>query len=183
VSGKRKDLTLSIVMGVLVVFALYYFLIRPQRSTLDTARAQRQDVEQTLSAAQRELVTPSPTAAGAEPADASGIAIPAEPRLAELLRQLQTIGQESGVTQQSVSPSPLGANPSGAGGSLQITISASGTHSAVAMYLQKIRDLERLAVIEQVGVDTAPGASTDHVQLSLRVFTQQGPVAMTAAAP
>lgn len=181
-NGKRKDLMMSIAMGLLVVFALYQFLIKPQRAQLASVRSERDNLAQTLTQVQGELVTPVSTVP-ADAGSAQAVEVPAEPGLPDLLRMLQTIGQETGMVQQSVSPSSLGANPSGPGGSLQITIGASGSHAAVAVYLQRIRDLERLMVIEQVGLDSPGGDSIDHVQLVLRVFSQQAPPDPAAAVP
>lgn len=173
-NGKRKDIMMSIAMGLLVVFALYQFLMKPQRAQLASVRNERDNLQQTLTQVQGELVTPAATVP-VDAGSAQAVQVPAQPGLADLLRMLQTIGQDTGMVQQSVSPSSLGANPSGPGGSLQITIGASGPHAAVAVYLQRIRDLERLAVIEQIGVDSPGGDSIGHVQLVLRVFSQQAP--------
>jgi Tfp pilus assembly protein PilO len=181
-NGKRKDLMMSIAMCLLVVFALYQFLVKPQRAQLASVRAERMNLEQTLTQVQSDLVTTGSVAPVDAASSPGAVEVPIEAGLADLLRLLQTIGQDTGMVQQSVSPSSLGANPSGVGGSLQITISASGPHSAVAMYLQRIRDLERLMVIEQVGVESPGGGSVDQVQLVLRAFTQQAPSQTDVAA-
>lgn len=181
-NGKRKDLMMSIAMALLVVFALYQFLIKPQRAQLASVRSDRDNLEQALAQVQGDLgatASTVPVDAGSAPA---AVEVPTEPGLADLLRLLQAIGAETGMAQQSVSPGSLGANPSGPGGSMQITIAASGPHAAVAMYLQRIRDLDRLMVIEQVGVESPAGDSVDHVQLVLRVFSQRAPVAPDGAA-
>lgn len=183
-NNRRKDLVLLGFMGALVVFAAFYFLIRPQRAERASIRDQRQSVEQTLSET-RAVLTPAQASADevATDNDALTDAVPAEPRLAELLRQLQAIGHDTGILQQSISPSPLAQNPSGPGGSLQISVTASGSHDAMSVYLQQIRDLPRLTIIEQIGVDSPQDDAVEHLQLSIRVFTQGAPIDVTAATP
>jgi len=173
----RKDVTMMSLMGALVLFAAYYFVLKPQGSELSAARGDRQNVEQAISDAALALQRPLDTVAG-QPAggsDALGVAIPADPAMPTLLRQLQAVAVETGVLQGSISPSTLGDNPSGPGGSLQITIAATGSHDAALAYIQRLRDLDRLFVIEQIGISVgADGA--EQLQISARVFTLHGPV-------
>ena len=164
-------------MGALVLFAAYYFVLKPQSSELSAARGDRQTVEQAISDAALTLQRPLDTVAG-QPAggsDALGVEIPVDPAVPTLLRQLQAVAVETGVLQGSISPSTLGDNPSGPGGSLQITIAATGSHDAALAYIQRLRDLDRLFVIEQIGISVgADGA--EQLQISARVFTLHGPV-------
>ena len=126
-------------------------------------------------------------------------AVPSTPELATLLRQLQAIATETNMVVGSITPSPLTANPAGPGGSVQISIGASGSREATDTYLGRLRDLERLLVIEQLSVqergavaeetaaavDATGSAGTVveipevQVQLTMRVFTLTGPVVPT----
>jgi Tfp pilus assembly protein PilO len=184
----RKDVTLMFVIGALMLFAAYNFLIKPQGTELSDARSQRAGVEQSLSDAQLALVAPPTTVAGQPVVDAGALslAIPADPAISTLLRQLQGIAAETGVLQGSISPSPLSANSDGPGGSLQIAIAASGPHDAAQAYLLRLRDLERLFVIDQIGISIQPADGTEQLQISARVFTQEPPpsaVVVAAGAP
>ena len=121
--------------------------------------------------------------------------MPSAPELATLLRQLQAIATETNMVMGSMTPSPLTANPAGPGGSVQISVGAAGSREAADTYLGRLRDLERLLVIEQLSVQeragaVAPDTAVDaagtasavveipevQVQLTMRVFTLAGPV-------
>jgi Tfp pilus assembly protein PilO len=173
----RKDVTLMYVIGALLLFAAYNFLIKPQGAELSDARSQRAGVEQSVSDAELALVAPSTTVEGQPAVDpgALSLAIPTDPAISTLLRQLQAIAAETGVLQGSISPSPLSANSVGPGGSLQIAITASGPHDATQAYLLRLRDLERLFVIDQISISIQPADGTEQLQISARVFTQQPP--------
>jgi Tfp pilus assembly protein PilO len=178
----RKDVTMMIVIGVLLVFATYNFVFRPQSNDLSAARAELQRVEQKISDAQLVLQEPVDTsAAGADPG-ATPAAVPEDPAVSQLLRQLQAAADQSGVTLAAINPEPLGSNPMGPGGSVQIAITASGPHESVRAYVAALRDLDRLLVIEgfadNVQIDVVDQtAPSDQLQLAVRVFTLQAPPA------
>ena len=77
--------------------------------------------------------------------------------MAQLLRQLQAVADQTGVTLAAIIPTPLGENPSGPGVRWQVSITASGPHAAVRAYLAALRDLERLLVIEQIADNSPAG--------------------------
>jgi type II secretory pathway pseudopilin PulG len=175
----RKDVSMMIVIGVLLVFAMYNFLFRPQGTELSSARSQHQSIEQKIADAQRVLQAPVDTAAtGSDPA-AKPSAVPEDPAVSQLLRQLQTAADQTGVTLAAINPAPLGANPQGPGGSVQIAITASGPHESIRAYVAALRDLDRLLVVEGFGDDVQPAADqavqTDQLQLAVRVFTLRAP--------
>ena len=168
-----KDKVMLIAIGVMVLFAAYNFLIRPQGSELDAVREERTAVEQGVTDAELQLLAPPDTSGAPSGDDAGAIdrAIPADPAIATLLRQLQAVAADTGMLHGSISPSPAGDNPAGPGGSVQVAISATGTHDATLAYVQRLRDLERLFVIEQIAIDVQPD-TTESVQISGRVFTR-----------
>ena len=107
-------------------------------------------------------------------------AVPDDPAMAQLLRQLQAVADQTGVTLAAVDPTRLSENPSGPGGSLAVSITASGPHASVRAYLAALRDLERLLVIEQIADNIQLATAeqpqqSDQIQLSVRVFTLQQP--------
>lgn len=175
-SRSRKDNTMLGAMGVLVVFAAYNFLIKPQNAELSAIRDERTAVEQSVADADLALRRPPDVADLPVGIDAGALAaaIPADPAIATLLRQLQQIASETGTLQGSISPTAVAPNPAGPGGSLQVAITASGSHEATLAYLQRLRDLERLVVIEQIAINVQPDA-TEQLQIAARVFTQQPP--------
>ena len=184
----RKDVAMMAVMGVLLLFAAYNFVVKPQQSELSAVRDDRAQVEQNISDARLKLQAPVDTSgavAGDEPGSAFP-AVPSDPAMAELLRQLQAVAESSGVALASLAPTPLSPNPNGQGGSLQISITASGPHASVQAYLEALRNLPRLLVIEQVGVTVQPAAldgtpESDQLQLAARVFTLRPPAGTRVA--
>ena len=129
----RKDATMVIAMGVLLLFAVYNFVIRPQGSDLSAVRDERITTEQRV----RSRVG-SPGSArhvgksvGGRPRRPHGV-VPADPAVAELLRQLQAIARRRAWRTARSLHRPGGANPNGPGGSLQIGITASGSHESIA---------------------------------------------------
>jgi Tfp pilus assembly protein PilO len=168
-----KDKAMLSAMGVLVLFAAYNFLIRPQGAELSSVRDERANVEQRVSAAEVDLQAQPDSDQGQPSADVAALelAIPTDPAIATLLRELQAIASETGMSHASISPSPVGPNPAGPGGSLQIAIIASGSHDATLAYVQRLRDLERLVVVEQLAIDVQQDA-TEQLQISARVFTR-----------
>ena len=180
----RKDIVMMFAMGALLVFAVFNFVFKPQRSDLSGARSELQRVEQDISDAQLTLKAPvTPTA---DTGKASSTAIPENPEISDLLRQLQVIAEASGVTVGSIGPNPLTINPNGPGGSLTFAINASGPHEAVLAFVQQLRDMDRLTVVEQVGIVRQPATDTspqlDQLQLTVRVFTQLPPAIAPLAA-
>lgn len=186
----RKDVAMMAVMGVLLLFAAYNFVFKPQQSELSGARDNRAQAEQSISDAQLALQAPidsSNAVPSADPA-AAPLAIPSGSAITDLLRQLQAVADSTGVALASVSPTPLAENPSGPGGSMQISITASGPHTSVQAYLEALRTMPRLLVIEQIGITTQPALSdgtpqADQLELSARVFTLRPPPGAPVAIP
>jgi Tfp pilus assembly protein PilO len=184
----RKDVAMMIVMGVLLLFAAYNFVFKPQQSNLSGARDDRASAEQSVADAQLDLQAPATTLVtvpSGDPSTASA-AIPTSPNIPELLRQLQAVADTTGVVLASVSPTPLSSNPAGPGGSMQVAISASGPHASVQAYLDALRTMPRLLVIEQVSIAMQPAAAdgtppSDQLQLAARVFTLRPPAGTPVA--
>ena len=198
-----KNAKMPVVLGGLAVVAGYVMIWRPQSSSIAEARQDRRQAEQQLVELQR---VGTATTVVVEAADGSKrqlllTAVPSAPELATLLRQLQAIATETNMVMGSMTPSPLTANPAGPGGSVQISIGAAGSREAADTYLGRLRDLERLLVIEQLSVEergavAEEAAAVDatgsagtvveipevQVQLTMRVFTLTGPVVPTAPA-
>ena len=186
----RKDVAMMAVMGVLLLFAAYNFVFKPQQSELSGARDDRAVAEQSVSDAQLSLQAPVDSSNAVPRADpaAAQLAIPSDTAITDLLRQLQAVADSTGVALASVSPNPLAENPSGPGGSMQISITASGPHASVQAYLDALRTMPRLLVIEQIGIATQPAGAdgtqqSDQLQLSARVFTLQPPAGAPVVDP
>jgi Tfp pilus assembly protein PilO len=186
----RKDVVMMGVMAVLLLFAVFNFVFKPQQSKLSSVRDDVARVEQNISDAQLMLLAPTDTSNALPPDDAGStlLAIPSDPAMPALLRQLQATADSAGVALASVSPTPLAENPNGPGGSMQISISASGPHASVQAYLEALRGMPRLIVIEQIGITMQPAAAegtpqVDQLQLSARVFTMRPSAGAPVATP
>jgi Tfp pilus assembly protein PilO len=190
--GARSNGKLLVLLGVLVVGAVYLLVWRPRAAELSDARSERDDMAQelaTLQATPTTTTVPAATPTAAHPAaDSLAAAVPDQPALAELLRQFQTIAVGTGVTQESVSPSPVQAIAAGApGSSLGVEISVSGPKPALYDYLHRLAALDRLFVVDKMTIepktsDAAPAttngsAPTDsfHLDVSGRAFTAAAP--------
>jgi len=181
-----KDARMAVVLGGLAAVAGYVMIWRPQSGSLGEAQEKRRDAEEELVRIQDSATTTTVVVT-----DGSGdivlVAVPSHPQLSTLLRQLEAIARETGTTVTSMTPAPLGTNPAGPGGSVQISIGASGSRVSTDAYLGRLRDLERLLVIEQVGLQersaTAPAPAEDApeipevtLQLTIRAYTADPPV-------
>lgn len=173
-------------LGVLVIAAMYLLVIKPQGAELSAIRDEAATAQQGLDDALLVLSQLGREAGGdasADPQDvALSAAVPSNPELSQLLRHLQTIATDTGVTHDSVSPTTPVPNPAGPGGSIPLTINASGARDAIDLYLGRIRDLERMLIIEQVSTLTPPGEAVGtRLQLTVRAFTTATPVTAPAA--
>jgi Tfp pilus assembly protein PilO len=175
-----KDSKMLIAIVALVLFAGYYFLIRPQAAAVAQARVDRAAVEQSVTDLQVLLERAGGESDGAETSaadvDALAAAIPPDDELADLLRQLDAIAGTSGMVHSSISPSPAGPNPLGPGGSIQIAITATGSHDGARAYLTQLVSMRRLVLIEQIGLHVQPGGAEAQLQLAIRVFTTAAPI-------
>jgi len=181
-SDTRQSVLMVGFVSMLVAGLAYVTVWRPQAANLASASDDLAAAEAQLAA-----VPPpsSPSAAGTpggeiETGAALEAAVPADPQLADLLRQLDTVATNSGVVATAVAPSRLSLDPNGAlTGS--ISISVSGPRPAAVAYLAGLAGLPRLVVVEQVSLqDAASEATPDLVQLTLtaKVFATA-----TATAP
>lgn len=144
-------------IGVLAAVASWFMLIRPQSTELAAVKADHKAAETQLARATTPTTT-SKAAAAAAAAAASNrktveAAVPPEIRLAEVLRQLDSVSRSAGVRQSTVTPAETSALPAGSTGSYaQITVAATGSRAAIESYLQQLTTIDRLFVAEQVAV-------------------------------
>lgn len=170
-------------LGLLVIAAVYMMLIKPQGAELSAARDEAANARIHVDDALVMLARARPDTSADESSDVQELAldraVPPSPEQSELLRQLQTIADDTGVAYASVSPTLPGPNPAGPGGSAPLTINASGPGEAIDAYLGRIRDLERLLVIETVSTLSQSGVT--QLQLTIRAFHTAGQPPVPAA--
>jgi hypothetical protein len=161
-------------LGVLVLALFFFAVWRPRAAQVSDIRHDRDTQQQELATLQAAAAA-KPT--GDDPATkALAAAIPPQPELAQLLRQLQTIATETGTDQKTVSPAAPVASSAG-GSSVQLVISTSGPRAGVYGYLHRLGALERLLVVDKVSISVPPadpalpGADLLNADITARVFT------------
>jgi Tfp pilus assembly protein PilO len=177
--SRREVALMSAVVGLLA-FAVYNFAFKPQGKELATARSELHAVEQQIGVVNAELNAPVETM----PTIGNGLspaAIPEDPAIPQLLRQLQDLADPRRVTLETITPSQLEENPNGPGGSLTLEVTVSGSHDGNEGFVEGLRDLERLLVVEKIAVIPAlpvAGQPTppEQLQLTIRVYTLRAPV-------
>jgi Tfp pilus assembly protein PilO len=193
--AKRSNRTLLVVLGALAIVVVYLLVWRPRAAELSDVRGERDTMTQQLAALQ---ASPPGTSAGASSGTSSATtgppvvsalakAIPDHPELAELLRQFQSVALDTGVSQSSVSPSPLQPTGAGPGSTVTVDISVSGPRPALYEYLRRLARLDRLFVVDKMTLapagSDASATSTDvsvpadgfHLDVSGRAFTTTAP--------
>ena len=142
---------LLVAIGLLVVVAGYLMVVRPQGSRLGEVRDERASTEQQVTVARQQAANTPTTVASSEPT-AADLAVPADPALPSVLRQLQAVAGESGLRHTTVTPSPPAQITGLPGGSVQLTIEASGPRAGAYVYLNRLATLPRLIVVEQMAI-------------------------------
>jgi len=174
VQVKTKNL-LVIAIAALLVLALWYrVLYAPMAHSASKDRQSAKDNEASAQTLRSQLSSGSIKKNGTNgDASASALtaAIPSDPALADFLRKVDTIRASSGVTLQTIAPSP----PTFAGSveSVNLAITVQGTYDQVTQYERELMALPRLVVTDQVSISTGgsttsasgstSGAPTGHV--------------------
>jgi Tfp pilus assembly protein PilO len=180
----------AIMFAVLVPVAGYVMLWRPQATKLDEAGTERAFLQVALAEAQDELNAAKevPVVVAEDPAAVPFlVAVPATVELPSLLRTLDAMAVESGLAMSSITPALPAVQPSGPGESVLITISGSGAKESVYAFIDRVRTLDRLLVVEQTDLtEVAEGAEGEpagglQLQLSLRAFSAAIPVVVPGA--
>lgn len=189
-ANPSKNGRTTVLLGVLVVVAGYVVVWRPQANDLGDARDRRAAAEASLSRARAELLALEGLDA-AVALDATGDAlrraVPATPELATLLRDLDALGERTGLEISTITPSPPVPDAGGAGQSVRITLTGGGSRASVYGYLAGLQSLERLIVVEQVDLSDTEGDDGEQsgvqVQLDLLAFVSITPAAAEADTP
>ncbi len=192
---KRPNPVLLAVLGVAVLLAAYLLLWKPRADDIATAQGERDELVSELALVRANTPRTPPTTDAVADA-ASAAAVPASPDLANLLRQLKTIGSTVGVNITAITPTPVAGLGSVAGGAVTVALTGSGSKDAVNAYVTQLSTMPRLFVIDQLaiggdasgsGPDAVTATSTGTISLTIngRVFTTQagGSTTATTTAP
>lgn len=183
----RKDLAMMAVIGGLLAFAVFNFVFKPQGKELSSTRSDLRSVESQISEAEADLLAPLETTPVAD----DGVlarAIPEDPAFTQLLRQLEGLADQTNVTLETITPGQLEANPNGPGGSMVLEITASGSHDANEVFVNGLKSVERLLVIDRIALIpplpvVGQPIEPEQLQLSVRAFALRAPVEPVTETP
>ena len=178
---KTKNLAVAALIVVLVLLGWYrlaYSSMASQVSKANDATQEANTRAKTLETSVRAL-TPTPKEKAAQQASqrALGAAIPPSPALSTFLRQTDAIQAASGVTFQSITPSP--PTMSDGASTISVSINIQGSYSQVTDYLDRLMKLPRLVQVDNVSYTAAAAASATNGQATTggptgEVFAGQG---------
>jgi Tfp pilus assembly protein PilO len=165
----RRGMLIGIIGGALLLIVAWYFLLfaptsndlNDTRDEVTAAERQQQELENSI----RRLKELSANQTQQE-ADLRTLraAIPPTPDLGAFILQANEIATASGIDWLSISPSPPAANTSGANSTIALSIQVDGGFFQVLDYLNRLEDLDRLVIVDDVSVSSggegAGGTST-----------------------
>jgi Tfp pilus assembly protein PilO len=117
-------------------------------------------------------------------------AVPSTPDLANFILQANDIATQAGVDWLQVAPSPPVAGAAGAPTTINVTMQLEGGFFQVFDYLNRLEDMQRLVLVDNVdlsskGGDQTSGAVTSDPTLTMsitgRMFTRAAPPAAASA--
>ena len=162
---KTKNLTMSVLVGVLSLALWWTMLLKPTRAKASKVKAETAIEQSKLAPLQAQLNQARADAAHAAEFKAQlqslQLAMPNSPALATFIRDANAIADQSGVAWQSVTHAP--PTPSNDGSSsIAVGIQIKGTYPQVIDYLTRLAALQRLVVVDNLALSTAgtTGAQT-----------------------
>jgi Tfp pilus assembly protein PilO len=190
---QTRKIVLGAVGAVLALFALWFFLLwGPQGGKLVDAQ-EREDAAATTNA---ELVLRRDRLAAAQeeaPALQAKVetlrtAVPDDPQLAQFILAANDAASASGVDFLSISPTPPTASVDPTlPASVNLGITVDGGYFQVLDYLNRLSDLDRIVVVDTLGLAPAGGEDGGPVGLSVsvtaRMFTTGTPDGLPGALP
>ncbi len=185
---KRNVLIAGAVGLVVVILAWYFIIYSPIGDDLSAAetsnaseQAKTQDLQNTLARLAAQSKNSTRQEALLRKFDQ---AIPQKSNLAEFIIQLSKLETSSGITFQSIAPSPPAA--SGSSSVIALSINIKGSFFQVKNYLSQLERLERLVIVDGVSIaaggdsSSSTGSSASDttaltVSLTGRMFTRAAP--------
>ena len=156
----RRSLAVTALIVFLTVVLWYQFVYSPMESDASNAKNATQSAEQDAARYEKQLAATNTNAKAAEDHKVAltelQSAIPQNPGITDLLRATDQIRVATGVTFQSIVPSPPTAQS--APGTISLTIGVQGTYQQVMSYLDQLMQMRRLVVVDNVAVSVASSA-------------------------
>jgi type IV pilus assembly protein PilO len=184
---KSRTIMVSVLAAVAIIVVWWMFLYSPARSDaskvnddVNTAKEESRSLEtQVKQVHDLERHAPEIKAQVERLRDA----VPQQPELASFIDQANQIATDAGVDWASISPT----DPSTAtnAGEIQLQITVNGGYYEVLDYLNRLDNLPRLVVVDQISVTAAADAGTGTQKLTAaltaRMFTQGSAAAAAGA--
>jgi Tfp pilus assembly protein PilO len=179
---KSRTVTISILVAVLIVGVWWMFLFSPVRGDagkvddeIETAKSETRALE-TQAKQLEDLERRAPEIEAN--LDRLREAVPAEPELASFIDLANQLGVDTGVRWVSVAPAEPATT--GQAGTIQLTIEVEGGYFQVLDYLNRLENLPRLVVVDQLSLSASEsdeeGASAGAPQLlaslTARMFSE-----------
>jgi Tfp pilus assembly protein PilO len=193
-SVRPRLVAIGTVAAVLVALVWYLLLWSPRSAAYNKAHSEVTESEaaiQSLQAQIQQLQAQAKGGSGASNArqTVEAAAIPPEANLAQLIDQINTAANSSGVTFISITPSQPAAPTASSGGAsvINVGINTSGGYYQIVDFINRLDSLPRLMVVN--GVTMAAGSGTGGsgpsgsqlaVTLSTEVFTTASPAGATS---
>ena len=189
---KRNALIAGAVGLVVVILAWYFIIYSPIGDDLSAAetstaseQAKTQDLQNTLTRLAAQSKNSTRQEALLRKFDQ---AIPQKSNLAEFIIELSKLETSSGITFQSITPSPPAAG--GSSSVIALSINIKGSFFQVKNYLSQLERLERLVIVDGVNISAGGGSSASStgssvsdttgltVTLTGRMFTRAAPASV-----
>lgn len=187
--ANRRALIIGVAAALVVLLLWWVLLWNPQRDKISEARDRRTAAEQqvaqlrvTLSRLQELSRT---EALKRSQIEALRVAIPDQPNLGLFILDLNEAADRAGIDFLSVTPSPpTGGNGQATPSSMNLAISITGGYFQVLDFVNRLTDLPRIVVIDNLAVTAGEGTDLT-VAITGRTFTTAvpGAVAPTTTAP
>ena len=153
---KSRNLLVGGVVAVLVIALWFMFLYKPTSAETSKVHKQVKEAERETLGLQAKLAQVSDKARNEQTKKELAVlhaAVPANPALASFIRQANQIAAQSGVNWMSVTPTePTRATGDSA---VAIGIQVKGGYAQVLDYLQRLQDLSRLVIVDNVNISGA----------------------------
>ncbi len=187
--SSRLKAVLAVAVAVLVVVVWFFFYFRPagddlseKEDALEQARAEQLTLEDELESLQT-LDEEAPS----QEAELRRLnaAVPPEPELDTFILEANEIAVESGIDWLAISPAPPSVGAVGGASVITMAIDVEGGFFQVLDYLNRLEELERLVVVDDVSISAggtgdatsadsiaATGAPRLSMTLNARMFTR-----------
>ncbi len=179
---KSRTITVTVVAAIAVVAVWWLFVFSPTRSDASKASAElstAKEQERTLDTQNKQLDDLKKHQREID-SDLKRLnkAVPQDAALAPFIDQANAIASATGVTWQSVTPTapaaPGAGATSGSADAIQLTITVQGPYFNVLDYINRLENIPRLVVADQItlnpGAD-ASGTKTVTATITGRMFT------------